>query len=533
MGPQRHYAELALPSLRSVVGPEDRVLTVREARSIASAYNTLIDEAATMSGVEALVLLHDDVVIQDRNFTARVRRVLRDPTVGVIGVAGASGLSDMRFWHGRTRVGRVYHGMGLVDFGTLRGDVDVVDGLLMVLSPAALKAVRFDESTFTGFHGYDVDYCLSCRSAGLRVVVEPLAIYHKSVGDSSSSSYATAETQFRRKWAEALSRPPLRVRVPRLEAVQRQLQGLVSAFRPGIDESRHVVGAALRRARGNAAHPVEPVVPKDRGVIGPLPECMLCGQPMVEASSSLPLVRCMDCQLGQTWPAPKIDDSSSEIFDSAYDGARMRRRNQWLYEARHRLGWVETWAPEGVLLEVGCATGEFVNEAARAGYDAFGIEPSRWAASIAGKLGADVTPGLLDDWILEHHGFAVDAIAMFHVLEHLEKPIEVLKLCASILAEDGKLFIEVPNASSRAAESLDPSWSGWQFRFHHWHYTPASLEVLLKRAGLKVLELRGITARPYVNRSAWGQSRVSERAAGWSTPDLNYLRVVATPATPA
>jgi SAM-dependent methyltransferase len=211
----------------------------------------------------------------------------------------------------------------------------------------------------------------------------------------------------------------------------------------------------------------------------------------------------------------------------------MRLRKRWLDEAKHRLVWVETWAPEGVLLEVGCATGEFVDEAARAGYDAFGVEPSRWATDIARKLGVEVTQGLLNDWILEHQGFTVDAIAMFHMLKHLEKPIEVLKQCASILPEDGKLFIEVPNASSRAGESFDASWNGWEFQFHRWHYTPASLEVLLKRAGLQVLELHGITGRPYLSRSGWGQYRAGEKAAGLSTPNLSYVRAVATRATPA
>jgi 2-polyprenyl-3-methyl-5-hydroxy-6-metoxy-1,4-benzoquinol methylase len=484
-----------------------------------------------MSGLEALVLLRDDVVIQDRNFAARIRRVLRDPAVGVIGVVGATGLNDMWFWHGQTRVGRILHETRLVDFGTLRGDVDVVDGLLMVLSPAALKAVRFDESTFTGLHGYDADYCLSCRSAGLRVVVEPLVVYHKSAGDTSPHSDATAELQFKRKWARVLSRPPLRVRLPQLEATQSRLENLLSAFRPGLDESRHMVGAVLRRARRNAIRPVDSVVPKNQAASGPLPKCMLCGQPMVETASSLPLVRCASCRLGRTWPPPNLDNSSSKIFDLSYEGVRIRRRQQWLYEARHRLGWVETWTPEGVLLEVGCATGEFVSEAARAGYDAFGVEPSIWAASIARKMGANVTPGMLEDWILDYRGFTVDALAMFHVLEHLEKPIEVLEQCACILSNEGKLFIEVPNASSRAAESLDPSWRDWEFRFHHWHFTPTSLESLLKRAGLRVLDLRPITARPYLSRFQWEQSRIRDQAAGWRTSDLNYLRVVATPAT--
>ena len=138
MGPTAHFEELALPALSEILEPPDTLLTARDATSITSVYNHFIDEARAMSDVEALVLLHDDVILQDRNFAPRVRRVLRDPTVGVIGVVGGSRLCNMSFWEGRTTKGRVWDGARFLDFGPLRGDVDVVDGLLMVLSPAAM-----------------------------------------------------------------------------------------------------------------------------------------------------------------------------------------------------------------------------------------------------------------------------------------------------------------------------------------------------------------------------------------------------------
>jgi len=189
--------------------------------------------------------------------------------------------------------------------------------------------------------------------------------------------------------------------------------------------------------------------------------------------------------------------------------------------------WIETWVPDGILLEVGCATGEFIEEATAAGYEAIGVEPSKWAVDIARRSGAEVLCGKLADWTAEYAGFTVDAVAMFHVLEHLEDPLELLRQCRSVLADDGRVFIEVPNASSCAAKSLDPSWSGWEFRFHQWHFTPSSLKALLERAGLETLELRQVTARLYLNRASWGRARTENWAAGHSTPNMDYIRVVA------
>jgi SAM-dependent methyltransferase len=254
---------------------------------------------------------------------------------------------------------------------------------------------------------------------------------------------------------------------------------------------------------------------------------VLCGHVMADTLSDLPLVQCGNCQLGRTWPPPQTDDSSSAIFDASFGGMRLTRRPQWFHEASKRLAWVEEWTPEGLLIEVGCATGEFVIEAAAAGYDAFGIEPSEWAATASRDIGANVFQGTLSDWMREYDGFLVDAITMFHVLEHLETPMNILRECASTLADDGKLFIEVPNAASRRAMSYDSSWPGWEFRFHQWHYTPASLSALLGQAGLQVLELHEFSARPYTNRSEWGAIRSRNRAGGLLSIDLDYIRVVA------
>jgi SAM-dependent methyltransferase len=546
VGPTTHFEELARPALSRVLGPQDTVLTARDSTSITSAYNGFIDEAGAMTDVEALVLLHDDVVLLDRNFAPRVRRVLRDPTVGVVGIVGASGLCSMSFWEGRTTKGRVWDGSRFLDFGPPRGDVDVVDGLLMVLSPAALETVRFDETTFDGFHGYDADYCLSCRQAGLRVVVEPFVLYHKSTGNMASPAHAAAEAAFVGKWAGSLSRPsPLARLLPdnaRRSELRRTTREARLTVEKELDQAQRKAEAKLQGARQKLMRRLGIITPPSSktGAVTPsganlegdptapsYQQCPVCRQPMKVTPGELPLVSCEGCQVLGTWPPPSVDDSSSEIFELSYAGERLSRRKQWIYEARQRLAWIETWAADGVLLEIGSATGEFVEEATAIGYEAIGVEPSKWATDIARRSGSEVFCGSLTDWRAEYAGFTVDAIAMFHVLEHLEDPVEVLEECRSVLADDGRLFIEVPNGWSRAAKSLDPTWDPWQFGFHYWHYTPPALQVLLERAGLQILELREVTARVYNTRAAWGLSKAKDLSAGHSTPNLDYLRVVA------
>ena len=45
------------------------------------------------------------------------------------------------------------------------GEVETLDGFLLVLSPWAVRTLRFDES-LGEFHGYDLDFCLQVREAG-------------------------------------------------------------------------------------------------------------------------------------------------------------------------------------------------------------------------------------------------------------------------------------------------------------------------------------------------------------------------------
>ncbi len=57
------------------------------------------------------------------------------------------------------------------------GEVDVVDGVMMAISPWAVRNLRFDESLGPR-HGYDFDFCLQARAAGRKVVTEDLRVAH-------------------------------------------------------------------------------------------------------------------------------------------------------------------------------------------------------------------------------------------------------------------------------------------------------------------------------------------------------------------
>lgn len=179
-----------------LVAEPDSVLFVQAAAgSMVRIYNLLLEQAAACDNLEALVLAHEKAEILDPDFCSKLRRALSDPEVGVVGCAGASGVRSIAWWEGSvTRATSIYRyeGLGGIELPALSpdgwdgnerssngrpGEVDTVDGVMMGISPWAVRSVRFDESLGPQY-GFDFDFCLQVRAAGRKVVVEDLKIAH-------------------------------------------------------------------------------------------------------------------------------------------------------------------------------------------------------------------------------------------------------------------------------------------------------------------------------------------------------------------
>ncbi len=200
IGSEEKFRRCAVPGLRLAAEPNSVVAEVTTDRSIFTAYNEVLDALAPREDLEALVLLHEDVELLDASFCARVRARLAEPGVAVLGAIGARGVTTLRWWEGQG-FGRVAESRGLIDFGGGAHDVEAVDGLLLALSPWAVRSLRFDEATFTGFHGYDVDLCFQALAARRRVVVDDLTVMHHTKGGYGDvEAFVRADLAWREKW---------------------------------------------------------------------------------------------------------------------------------------------------------------------------------------------------------------------------------------------------------------------------------------------------------------------------------------------
>jgi len=197
------YAACAARGIAHVCETDSVVAEVTTDCSIFEAYNEVLDHFATVDDLEAVVLLHEDTVLLAEDFCDRVRAALADPEIAVVGAVGARGVSSLAWWEGRL-AGRAAESRGVVDGGFGDPEVDAVDGLLMVLSPWAVRNLRFDADSYTGFHGYDVDFCFQARAAGRRVIVADLPLFHHTKGGlGDRDAFFDSERAFAQKWAVA------------------------------------------------------------------------------------------------------------------------------------------------------------------------------------------------------------------------------------------------------------------------------------------------------------------------------------------
>ncbi len=152
---------------------------------------------------------------------------------------------------------------------------------------------------------------------------------------------------------------------------------------------------------------------------------------------------------------------------------------------RRALRRVRRHAPAaGQFLDIGAGDGRLATAAQAAGYAVTCIELSPvMAAKAARRVGnAHVLVGRLGDFALGRFQVVV-AISM---LEHDPEPGRLLRMVRGILDLDGVLILKVPNFASYLRRIRGRRWSGFRWPDHVQYFTPASLRLMVERAGLEV-----------------------------------------------
>lgn len=225
--------------------------------------------------------------------------------------------------------------------------------------------------------------------------------------------------------------------------------------------------------------------------------CPVCGEAPCDAEfekEGFTFVRCRACGLVYVNPCLKDElvtqvykhQSYSDIMRSLMEPSAAYRRERFGVERVQILNRFvrATNRPGRRLVDVGCATGFFLEAAAADGWDACGVESNPYQADFARKRGLNVRNETIEESSFEEGSF--DAVTMFEVIEHVKRPMRVLEKARALLRPGGMVFVYTPNFD--CAERL---LVGTEAHFiwgsnHLTYFTADTLRGALERAGFSV-----------------------------------------------
>ena len=199
------------------------------------------------------------------------------------------------------------------------------------------------------------------------------------------------------------------------------------------------------------------------------------------------VVRCSSCGLAITVPMPG-DDVIERYYSARYRGDRHSFTDRVRIALRARM--LTSRLPArftGRFLDIGCGWGEFAREMRRRGWDVCVTEIN--AASLE-KLRASGIDARTPEEAMHGDGFGgpFDAITCWHVLEHVMRPVELVRWAHRILSPGGLFQVTVPSLSSWQAKLGGARWLHLDVPRHRYHFTRATLRRILEDDGFEIID---------------------------------------------
>ena len=178
------------------------------------------------------------------------------------------------------------------------------------------------------------------------------------------------------------------------------------------------------------------------------------------------------------YPATYADHTPQAIRSNGFLNRLVRDRG---LQTKRKL--VQKFAAGGTLLDVGCATGDFLREMSRERkWNLLGVELNSEAARCAmSAIDAQITCADFDE--VSYLPNSLDVVTMWHVLEHMPDPKSALNKIRSALKPVGVLIIAVPLLDSLNARWFGPYWAGYDVPRHLYTYSKSTLAALLTSSG--------------------------------------------------
>ena len=259
--------------------------------------------------------------------------------------------------------------------------------------------------------------------------------------------------------------------------------------------------------------------------------CSLCqsnNSSFIMKKDGFSIVECENCSL--VYVNPRL---SSEAYEATYNSknyghiisqlaleSHEYRKERFGVERINLINKFNQLSAKKTVLDIGSASGFFLEAASEAGWEAIGLELTESAVNFSRSRGNDVRQSTLENANFQEKSFT--AVTMFDVLEHLPDPVSTLKTIHNLLEDDGLVYIYVPNWNS-ASRLLMGENAHFIWPTHHLTYfTPVTLTQALEKAGFQVekIETQGLDIIDWL----WQEETIKSNDTGFVKEKVDVLQ---------
>lgn len=178
-------------------------------------------------------------------------------------------------------------------------------------------------------------------------------------------------------------------------------------------------------------------------------------------------------------------DGNRKYYENYYSSVHqsdieLNKQRAYMYKLEFDL--INSFVKSGRILDIGCGGGGFLDYFNSAGYDCYGVEFGKKAASIAAKK-YKVFEG---DFLDFSSGNKFDLIIFRGVIEHIPSPKSYLQRAVSLLRQQGCIYItSTPNAESFCCKLFREQWNQHEPEAHIMHFSPRHFDDYFSERGLK------------------------------------------------
>jgi SAM-dependent methyltransferase len=261
-------------------------------------------------------------------------------------------------------------------------------------------------------------------------------------------------------------------------------------------------------------------------------------------SSTYQVLACSNCKLRRLHPQLNQDELN-DLYSQGYFNSASLEKSKQEFEfpenymdvviGRHEkfyqvvMELKDLFPSAKNFLDVGAATGDMVHIARKAGFNADGIELSKFAVDQAKKNFGIVLKNIEISEVLDSQ---YDIVHLNHVFEHFNDPVAELNHLFRIINNGGGLYLEIPyqfHFIERIKNFILPKNTVFSLHsvHHPFFYTPYTIKKILHDHGFSILRFRVFSRDRYPSKTLFQKIKLHLwRVLSWFGVG-NYIELTA------